>query len=113
MSKAPADRQQSVVALSAQLRRALEVIAADEAEPTETLDRATLTPGATAAPARPITVPPPSAAVAAPPSRLARTHVAVSPRAGWRTHLPLVAAYATLCAGGISLAITLGTLLGR
>jgi serine/threonine-protein kinase len=125
MSKAPADRQQSVVALAAQLERALDLIALEESEPTETLDRASLTALAPVATRRsiaptllgttaaaPVTAPV-TTPVAAPVPRAARTHVPVTARAGWRTHLPLVAAYATLCAGAVSLAITLTTLLVR
>ena len=96
MSKEPDARQQSVVALRAQLERALDLIATEEAEPTETLERPTLAP---VAPVAPVAPPPPIA--------VAPTPVLVQQRAGWRGRLSLVA----VCAGAVSLALTLGTML--
>ena len=112
MSKEPAARQQSARALRVQLERALELLAVEETEPTETLELAIparIAPDAIPTPS-PIAATLVDAALAIP--RLhgeRRARVPSRRRADRRRRLPLMAAYAALCA--VSFAAALSTLL--
>ena len=112
MSKDPGARQQSASALRAQLERALDLLAVEETEPTETLELAAPTVAAPSA----IPTPSPIAATlvdavgAIPrPQGQRRARPSSRRRAGLRKRLPFMAAYAAVCA--VSFAVTLSTLL--